>query len=186
VSFFTGMMLIAFIDFLVPSYENPHEGALVEELRETGMTMACIAWNSDRPGHRHPQFSRGHRHFFCRTDGSSGRACPWPSPSRCTTSRKGFRFPSPSTTLPETAQSFLVFVSVGLFRPLARWLAYVALRPFFSNQMMGVIFAAGCGIMVFISLDQLVPHAKKYDEGHHSMYGLIGGMAVMALTLIVL
>jgi ZIP family zinc transporter len=55
-----------------------------------------------------------------------------------------------------------------------------------SGQMIAIIFAAVAGIMVFISLDQLVPHAKKYSSGHQSVYGLISGMAIMALTLILL
>jgi zinc transporter, ZIP family len=38
--------------------------------------------------------------------------------------------------------------------------------------------------MVFISLDGLLPAAKKYDEGHLSIYGLIAGMAVMAISLL--
>ncbi len=40
------------------------------------------------------------------------------------------------------------------------------------------------GIMVFISLDELLPSAQKYGEHHLSIYGLIGGMAVMALSLL--
>jgi ZIP family zinc transporter len=39
------------------------------------------------------------------------------------------------------------------------------------------------GIMVFISLDELLPTAEKYGEHHLSIYGLIAGMAVMALSL---
>jgi ZIP family zinc transporter len=41
-------------------------------------------------------------------------------------------------------------------------------------------------VLAFISLDQLIPNAKKYDEGHTSVYGLVGGMVVMALTLLIL
>jgi len=52
--------------------------------------------------------------------------------------------------------------------------------------MTGIVFAGAAGIMVFISLDQLVPHAKKYSTGHQSVYGLISGMLVMAATLILL
>jgi ZIP family zinc transporter len=48
----------------------------------------------------------------------------------------------------------------------------------------GIIFAAVAGIMVFISLDELLPAAKKYDEAHKSIYGLIAGMTVMAVSLL--
>jgi ZIP family zinc transporter len=72
----------------------------------------------------------------------------------------------------------------GVSEPVGAVVGYLVLRPFISSQMMGIVFAAVAGIMVFISLDQLVPHAKKYDEGHQSVYGLISGMAAMAVTLL--
>ncbi len=40
--------------------------------------------------------------------------------------------------------------------------------------------------MVFISLDELLPAAQKYDETHASMYGVVAGMLVMALSLVLL
>ncbi|MHC5162204.1 MAG: zinc transporter ZupT, partial [Planctomycetota bacterium] len=40
------------------------------------------------------------------------------------------------------------------------------------------------GIMVFISLDELLPTAEKYGEHHLSIYGLVSGMAVMAISLL--
>ena len=56
--------------------------------------------------------------------------------------------------------------------------------PFINDIMFGIIFAGVAGIMVFISLDELLPAAKKYDEAHTSIYGLIAGMAVMAVSLL--
>ena len=40
--------------------------------------------------------------------------------------------------------------------------------------MFGIVFAGVAGIMVFISLDELLPVAQRYDETHLSMYGLVG------------
>jgi len=48
------------------------------------------------------------------------------------------------------------------------------------------VFASTAGIMVFISLDELVPSAKEYGTGHDSIYGLIAGMGVMALSLLLM
>jgi ZIP family zinc transporter len=187
VSFFTGMMLIAFIDFLVPSYENPHEGALVEELRETGddhglhrlgiLTALVIGIHN---------FPEGIATFFAAlTDPAVGVPVAVAVALHNIPEGISISIPVYYATGNRRKAFWYSFLS-GSSEPLGALVGYVALRPFFSNQMMGVIFAAVAGIMVFISLDQLVPHAKKYDEGHHSMYGLIGGMAVMALTLIVL
>ena len=63
-------------------------------------------------------------------------------------------------------------------------MAFLILMPFLNDVMFGLIFAAVAGIMVFISLDELLPAAKKYDEGHLSIYGVVTGMAIMALSLL--
>jgi len=46
------------------------------------------------------------------------------------------------------------------------------------------MFGSVAGIMVFISLDELLPTAEKYGEHHISIYGLVSGMAVMAVSLV--
>jgi len=74
----------------------------------------------------------------------------------------------------------------GLAEPVGAIVAYLILMPFLTDVMFGVIFAAVAGIMVFISLDELLPAAKKYDETHLSIYGLVAGMAVMAVSLVLL
>jgi ZIP family zinc transporter len=55
-----------------------------------------------------------------------------------------------------------------------------------NDAVMGLLFAAVAGIMVFISLDELLPSAQKYGEHHLSIYGLIAGMGVMAVSLLLL
>jgi ZIP family zinc transporter len=61
---------------------------------------------------------------------------------------------------------------------------YLLLMPFFSPTVFGVLFAGVAGIMVFISLDELLPAAREYGEPHLAIYGLIAGMAVMAVSLL--
>jgi len=56
--------------------------------------------------------------------------------------------------------------------------------PFLSPVIFGVLFAGVAGIMVFISLDELLPAAEEYGEHHLSIYGLIAGMGVMAISLL--
>ena len=79
----------------------------------------------------------------------------------------------------------LSFLS-GLAEPAGAIIAYFLLMPFLSDGLFGIIFAGVAGIMVFISLDELLPAAKKYDETHKSIYGLVAGMIVMALSLLLL
>ena len=56
--------------------------------------------------------------------------------------------------------------------------------PFMSPIVFGLLFASVAGIMVFISLDELLPAAREFGEHHLSMYGLIAGMVVMAISLL--
>ena len=58
--------------------------------------------------------------------------------------------------------------------------------PFINDSMMAIVFGVVAGIMVFISFDELLPAARNYDKAHDSLYGLIGGMVVMAISLILL
>ena len=72
----------------------------------------------------------------------------------------------------------------GLAEPLGALIGYLILMPFLSPLMFGILFAAVAGIMVFISLDELLPAAREYGEHHLSIYGLIAGMALMAASLL--
>lgn len=53
-----------------------------------------------------------------------------------------------------------------------------------SATVFGILFAGVAGIMVFISLDELLPSAREYGEHHLSIYGLVAGMIVMAVSLL--
>lgn len=74
----------------------------------------------------------------------------------------------------------------GLAEPVGALLAWVVLAPFLSPMLMNIVFAVVAGIMVFISLDELLPAAREYGENHISLYGLVTGMAIMALSLVLL
>ena len=72
----------------------------------------------------------------------------------------------------------------GLAEPVGALAGYFILRPFLNDVVIGALFAAVAGIMVFISLDELLPTAQKYAKGHIAILGLVLGMAVMALSLL--
>jgi ZIP family zinc transporter len=48
---------------------------------------------------------------------------------------------------------------------------------------MGILLAAVAGIMVFISIDQLLPAASKYGEHKMTTYGVVTGMLLMSVSL---
>lgn len=72
----------------------------------------------------------------------------------------------------------------GLAEPIGAAIGYAILGPFLSEAVFGAVFGLIAGVMVFLSLDELLPAAKHYSKGHETVYGLICGMMVMALSLI--
>ena len=53
-------------------------------------------------------------------------------------------------------------------------------------EVMGILFGGVAGIMVYISLDELLPASRAYGRGHDSLYGLFAGMLMMALSLLLM
>ena len=72
---------------------------------------------------------------------------------------------------------------VGLCQPLGAIIGYALLSRFFNDMVFGVLFSIVAGIMIFVSLDELLPSSQKYEDHHISVYGAIAGMIVMALSL---
>jgi zinc transporter, ZIP family len=90
-------------------------------------------------------------------------------------------------------KAFLYSVLSGLSEPVGAGIAYLALLFFVGPgggvippEVIGVLFGGVAGIMVYISLDQLLPTSRAYGRGHDSLIGLIAGMLIMALSLLMM
>jgi ZIP family zinc transporter len=90
-------------------------------------------------------------------------------------------------------KAFLYSVLSGLSEPVGAGLAYIVLRVLVGGttgvippQIMGILFAGVAGVMVYISLDELLPTSRAYGKGHDSLYGLLAGMVVMAVSLVLM
>lgn len=90
-------------------------------------------------------------------------------------------------------KAFVYSLLSGLAEPVGAGLAYLAIRGVMGGeagavppQLMGALFGAVAGIMVYISLDELLPTSRAYGKGHDSLLGLLAGMAVMALSLLMM
>ncbi|HED6605645.1 TPA: zinc transporter ZupT, partial [Campylobacter coli] len=70
--------------------------------------------------------------------------------------------------------------------PMGAIVGAFLILPIMNELTLAITFAVVAGIMVFISFDELLPAAKTYDKAHDSLYGLVLGMAVMAVSLILL
>ena len=90
-------------------------------------------------------------------------------------------------------KAFIYSLSSGLAEPLGAAFAYILLVIFLGNnvsaippQIMGILLNCIAGIMVYISLDELLPTSRAYGRGHDSILGLIAGMAIMAISLLLM
>lgn len=187
-AFFGGMAVIGLIDKLVPSYENPHEMHLIEEmnlgaphqddpelLRMGLLSALAIAIHNFPEGLatftvalRDPQLGIPIATAIAIHNIPEGIAVSIPIFYATGNRRK----------------AFLLSFASGLSEPLGALIGYFLLFPFMSETLFGVLFASVAGIMVFISLDELLPAARRYGKHHHSLYGLIAGMMVMAISLL--
>lgn len=73
----------------------------------------------------------------------------------------------------------------GLAEPVGAIVGFLVLRSVLSDAAFGVMFSLVAGIMVYISLDELLPTAHEYGDGHNVIWGVIGGMMIMALSLLI-
>ncbi|EDP7165484.1 zinc transporter ZupT [Campylobacter jejuni] len=80
-------------------------------------------------------------------------------------------------------KAFIYSALSGFAEPLGAFVGALILLPFIGDLTLAISFAVIAGIMVFISLDELLPAAKTHDKAHDSLYGLIAGMMIMALSL---
>ena len=85
-------------------------------------------------------------------------------------------------------KAFLISAGAGLVQLLGALVAWLLLQNVFGDieAIFGIAFAAVAGIMVFVAIHQLLPAAQKYGKHHLVMKWLFCGMAVMALSLVVL
>ena len=185
-AFFGGMLAIAVIDRLIPSQENPHEPKRIEaeneapardnKLMRMGVfTALAIALHN---------FPEGLATFVSAMQGPS-IAIPIVMAIAIHNIPEGIAVSAPIyQATGSKAKAFRYSFLSGLAEPVGALLGWLVLMPIMNDTVYGVIFAAVAGIMVFISLDELLPAAREYGEHHLSIYGLISGMAVMAVSLL--
>lgn len=180
-AFFGGIALINMIDFMIPKSVNPHEVHGVEEmdkkgsLKRTGLVVALsIAIHN---------FPEGIATFTSALD-SLDVAIPITVAIAIHNIPEGIAVAVPiyHATGSRKKAFWFSFLS-GLSEPFGALIAYLFLLQFWTPAINGIILAVVAGIMVFISLDELLPSAEKYGKHHISIMGLVGGMAVMAFSL---
>jgi ZIP family zinc transporter len=188
-SFFGGIAIIALIDKLVPDFENPHEMHSTEEMDQDHPSKEAY-----RKLHRMGLFTAlaiGIHNFpeglatfaTALKDPTLGIAIAVAIAIHNIPEGIAVSIPIYYATGSRKKAFFYSFLS-GVSEPIGALIGFTVLFKFFNDITYGILFASVAGIMVFISLDELLPSAQKYGEHHLSIYGLIAGMAVMAFSLL--
>ena len=208
-SFFGGIVVIALIDNLIPSAENPHE---VPTEAQTAPLHAPAG--PDAPDA--PARAAGQRKLLRMGLFTALAITIHNFPEGVATFLAALKDPAVGTAIavaialhniPEgisvsvpiyyatgsRRRAFVYSLLSGLAEPVGAGAAYLLLRLFLGGpagaipgEVMGVLFGAVAGVMVYISLDELLPTSRAYGKGHDSLYGLLAGMAVMSLSLLLM
>ncbi len=182
--FFAGMLLIALIDKMIPKSHNPHEINTVSKeevqkknLLRTGLFTAIALAIHNFPegfatllsGYQSVELGISVAVAVAIHNIPEGIAVSVPIYYATGSKKKAFIY------------SFLS----GLAEPIGAIVGFLFLRNYMSEDLYAGVFAAVAGIMIFISLDELLPTAEKYGNHHYSIYGVVLGMALMAVSLLV-
>lgn len=181
IGLFGGIILIALIDFLIPKTSNPHEIHAVEEmkfkseLKYTGIiTAITIAIHN---------FPEGIATFMSALS-SLEVAIPITIAIAIHNIPEGIAVAVPIYhATGNRKKAFWLSFASGLAEPIGALIAFLFLMPFWSNTLNAFVLSAIAGVMIFISLDELLPTAEKFGKHHLSITGLVAGMLIMALSL---
>lgn len=80
-------------------------------------------------------------------------------------------------------QAFMYSFLSGVAEPVGALIGYLLLLPFLTPAILSSTLAFVAGIMVYISLDEILPMAHRYGREHLVILGIISGMAIMALSI---
>lgn len=187
VAFFGGMALIGLIDHLVPSFENPHEAHSVEELqhrpKQTKLMRVGLMSALAIAIHNFPEgiatFTAG------LNDPTLGLAIA--AAVAIHNIPEGIAVSVPIFYATESRKkAFLWSLLSGFAEPLGALVAWLLLAPLMTPILLGCVLTGVAGIMVYISLDELLPAAREYGEAHTAIAGVVVGMMIMAVSLLLL
>jgi len=187
VVFFVGIGVIALIDLLIPEPQNPHHYTGLDEptarqpnskLMRTGlMTALAIGIHNFPEGLATFAAALGDVRFgifiaiaIAIHNIPEGIAVSVPIFFATNNKNKAF---------------FYSFLS-GLSEPVGAIVGYLILMPFLSPALLAALLAFVAGIMIYISLDELLPMAHRYGHGHLVIAGIVAGMLIMAISLLML
>lgn len=183
-AFFSGIGLIALIDRLVPEDENPHEMHLEDSdlpkksLKRTGIMMALAIGI-----HNFPEGLA----TFASALTSLDIALPIVLAIAIHNIPEGIAVSVPiyHATGSRRKAFWYSFLS-GMAEPVGALVGVLFLLPFWTPVLNAWLLAFVSGIMIYISFDELLPGTERYGHHHLGVLGVVLGMAVMAVSLLLL
>lgn len=189
-SFFLGVLIIGLIDKIVPEYENPHEPRSrenlkiikkehldnKEELKRMGLFSAlAIAIHN---------FPEGLATFASAlSDPALGLSIAIAIAIHNIPEGISVSVPIYYAT-GDKKKAFFYSLLSGISEPIGAVIGYFIFKQVFNDLVFGILFGTVGGIMVYISIDELLPTSRKYGKEHQEIYGFIVGMLVMAVSLL--
>lgn len=189
IAFFIGIAVIALIDKLVPQQENPHEIKNIKPLEKENFlsekrllrmgifSAIAIAIHN---------FPEGLATFMAALE-EPGLGVSIAAAIAIHNIPEGIAVAVPIYYATKSRmKASLLGLASGFAEFFGAIFGYFLLISLFPDLNFGYIFAFVAGVMVYISLDELLPTAEEYGEHHIAIGGLVAGMAVMAASLIIL
>lgn len=186
VAFFAGIVIIAVIDKIIPEPKDASESRMIEikqeKVRDSHLMRTGIVTALALGIHNFPEGMA----TFMSAVSSPALALPVVFAIAIHNIPEGIAVAVPVYfATGNRKKAFLLSLASGFAEPVGAIIGYIALAPFIGETVNAVVFAGIAGIMVFISVNELLPSAEGYGEHNLSICGLICGMAIMAVSLIV-
>jgi zinc transporter, ZIP family len=183
-AFFAGIFIVLLLDRLLP---NPHgsldEGNIADGQMPTQAAIARLGLLAALAITAH-NFPEGLATFFATLDDPAVGA-PLAIAIAVHNIPEGISIAVPVYyATGSRKKAFFAALLSGLAEPIGALIGYLVLAPFLSPFVYGSVFGIISGVMVFLSLDELLPAAKRYATGHQTVYGMVTGMALVALSLV--
>lgn len=179
IAFFCGVALLVLIDRLIP---NPHN-KLTEPQDESKSHLKRIGLLAALAITVH-NFPEGMATFFAALDDPVlGSSLAFAIAVHNIPEGVSIAIPVYYATKDKGLTLFACFIS-AVAEPVGALIGYLVLSQFLTPFVFGSVFGVIAGAMVFLAMDELLPTAKRYSSGHDAVYGMVVGMAVIALSLV--
>ena len=200
-AFFIGMGIITLIDFTIPEYENPHEASGLTLDARTAAVGVLEQTGNEKALHRlgllsalaiaiH-NFPEGIATFIgALNDPEMGAGITFAIAIH--NIPEGIAVAIPIYYATKSKAKALLYATLSGLSEVVGALLCVAVTSIFGIGLTGggpafpLVLSAVAGIMIYISLDELLPTAEKYGKHHIAITGVVGGMAMMGISLLIM